>query len=333
MKYVKQKLFRYLGRYFIVIATGALFFFFGSFLCLILINPAANELRMSSREASTPTANGKISTFLTVLIITGPNYYESRDTIRDTWLQLAAKLDICWFFVIGTKSLDDAAKALLHSEQSEKQDLLLLPNIEDSYLSLPMKLLHSLAWVEKNVATKFVLKVDDDSFVRLDALVKELQEKYVNDTRLYWGFFDGRATPKRRGKWNEDNWFMCDRYLPYALGGGYVIGADLAYFVGKNVQYLQCYNSEDVSLGAWLAPVMATRVHDPRFDTEYKSRGCFNAYVITHKQSSAEMREKYHELKTKNRLCSKQYRTRYSYVYNWNVAPSQCCYRNNTKVP
>lgn len=45
--------------------------------------------------------------------------------------------------------------------------------------------------------------------------------------------------------------------------------------------------NEDVSVGIWLAPLRIERRHDRRFDTEWRSRGCLNHYVITHKQRCA----------------------------------------------
>lgn len=44
------------------------------------------------------------------------------------------------------------------------------------------------------------------------------------------------------------------------------------------------FRNEDVSVGAWLAGLDVRYVHDPRFDTEFRSRGCNNQYIITHKQ-------------------------------------------------
>lgn len=37
-------------------------------------------------------------------------------------------------------------------------------------------------------------------------------------------------------------------------------------------------------------------VHDPRFDTEWVSRGCNNEYLITHKKSPAEMEILYNNM-------------------------------------
>ena len=62
----------------------------------------------------------------------------------------------------------------------------------------------------------YLLKVDDDSFVRLGALLNALKD-IEQHPLLYWGFLDGRAKPMRGGKWSESEWRLCDRYLPYQV--------------------------------------------------------------------------------------------------------------------
>jgi hypothetical protein len=39
-------------------------------------------------------------------------------------------------------------------------------------------------------------------------------------------------------------WYLCDKYLPYALGGGYILGNDLVAYVAANANRLERYNSE-----------------------------------------------------------------------------------------
>jgi galactosylxylosylprotein 3-beta-galactosyltransferase len=56
---------------------------------------------------------------------------------------------------------------------------------------------------------------------------------------LYWGYFDGRARAFSKGKWQEKDWFLCDTYLPYALGGGYVISESIVSFLAKNADFLR----------------------------------------------------------------------------------------------
>ena len=120
---------------------------------------------------------------------------------------------------------------------------------------------------------------------------------------------------------------MCDRYLPYALGGGYVVSADLVHKVSLMSDTLRLYNNEDTSLGVWLSPFKAELRHDSRFDTEFKSRGCRNNYLISHKQTLQDMRKKHEHLNSKGALCEKEFLVRKSYEYNWNVEPSKCCER------
>ncbi|KAK6175523.1 hypothetical protein SNE40_013971 [Patella caerulea] len=274
----------------------------------------------------------EFSAKLVVIIISGPNNTRQRDIIRETWLNDSSiKSHIIWRFVIGVANMPKELRKYLDRESFIRHDLLLLEDHEESYQSLANKVLQSFSWVDHHVNFEFVLKVDDDSFVRLDKMINELKSKPKE--HLYWGFFDGRAHVKKRGKWSEPDWILCDRYLPYALGGGYVISSDLVHFIVSNGPILKKFNSEDVSVGAWLGPLDIQRIHDPRFDTEYVSRGCQNVYIITHKKSIIDMRELHKNLKTTGKLCSKERLIRKSYVYNWNVLPTGCCIRNNTQIP
>ncbi|KAM4704512.1 beta-1,3-galactosyltransferase 6 isoform 2-T2 [Rhinophrynus dorsalis] len=220
------------------------------------------------------------SAFLAVLIASGPKYTERRSIIRSTWLSSAAsrgeKGEVWGRFVIGTAGLGEEETASLEMEQRRHGDLLLLPELRDSYENLTAKLLLMYVWLDRHVDYKFVLKADDDTFARLDVLMEELKAK--EPRRLYWGFFSGRGRVKSGGKWKESAWVLCDYYLPYALGGGYVLSWDLVRYLSLSREFLAQWQSEDVSLGAWLAPLDVKRVHDPRFDTEYKSRGCNNKY-------------------------------------------------------
>ncbi|XP_038076328.1 beta-1,3-galactosyltransferase 6-like [Patiria miniata] len=272
-----------------------------------------------------PKASQKeLSAFLVVLIMSGPQMVERRYTIRDTWLQNHGG-DILPRFVIGTAGLSSSDMETLESEQKQFHDMLFLPELKDSFSVLTSKLLQMLAWLDHTVDFQYLLKVDDDTFVRLDPLVQELATK--SRVRLYWGFFDGRAHVHKSGKYKETDWVLCDRYIPFAVGGGYVLSSDLVHFVAENAPLLKKYHAEDVSLGSWLAPIDVRREHDPRFDTEYKSRGCRNSYLITHKQSVQNMRGKYLQLQTIGQMCANEQQIRLSYMYNWDKPPTECCER------
>ncbi|XP_061197748.1 metabotropic glutamate receptor-like [Saccostrea echinata] len=224
-----------------------------------------------------------------VLVMSAPDNLMGRDTIRETWARDLPKTTLLRF-VIGTGSLSAQQHSNTHRENFIHSDLLLLKSVNDSYETLTLKLLESFKWLDRHVEFTHLIKADEDSFVRVDRLAYELQKKPKE--RFYWGFFDGRAHVKKAGKWAEKEWILCDRYLPYALGGGYVLSADLVHYVSSNSKYLKLFNSEDVSLGAWLGPLDIKRSHDARFDTEYKSRESQLTVVGAHGNYSWPERDK-----------------------------------------
>ena len=195
-----------------------------------------------------------ISTFLFILILTSPNGKDRRTAMRETWLSNIETLDspVVAKFIIGVKELTSELMKNLEDENNIYRDILFLPDLKDAYKELPSKVLQTFKWIDQNVTSSYILKVDDDSFVQLDLIISELKSTY-SARRLYWGFFRGDAHVKFTGPWAEKNWHLCDRYLPYAQGGGYILSSDLVNFIARNADLLQKFNSEDVSVGKWYA--------------------------------------------------------------------------------
>ncbi|KAK9721672.1 Galactosyltransferase [Popillia japonica] len=304
-----------------------------------------------------------------IVILSAPKNLNRRIAIRSTWLKLADNTQkhnsniriIKHYFVIGTLGLSNSQLAILKTEQIEYNDLLNLP-IYDSYSNLTEKVIKSFSWLTDQLDVgldfKFILKCDDDSFVRLDNFIRELShleiiylKSYINDSYtidhsssymtvnyqmnkfgpnisrgLYWGYFSGNARIKTKGKWKETEWILCDYYTPYALGGGYVLSKDLVIYLGRNADYLRYYNSEDISVGAWLSVVNnLVRIHDVRFDTQWIPRGCQNFFLISHNLSILKMEELYKNILHSGNLCKEEFLEYSHYLYNWSVPPSKCC--------
>ena len=263
-----------------------------------------------------------------ILIPSSSENVERRKAIRETWLHnIQRKLpDVGYRFVIANTN-DQSLQKQVEKEQQLHQDVIRLENILENFNMLTYKVTESFKWVNKNIETDFVLKCDDDSFVVLESLLETIKEERLQHSKLYWGYFRGRASVKQSGKWAEHEWNLCDNYLPFAFGGGYILSSDLVHYIVTNLDYLKQYKNEDVTIGAWLSTLAITRKHDNRFNTEYKSRGCSNTYLITHKETPDSMREKHeHFMKTGN-ICSKEFNIIPGYIYNWNVLPSLCCHR------
>lgn len=256
--------------------------------CMLTVNliPIDRTCRIESNDKEYNIMNdSKLKTpELIVLILSAPENFSKRNTIRETWLKLKSRAHLIdgdyvnfkHFFVIGGLGLNVDRNRVVNNEQLKYGDVLILP-LYDSYKNLTQKVLKSFEWLqgqyEFGVDFKYVLKCDDDSFVRIDSLIHELAQieliylktdfedlKLINDDTspylrvnwqinnlilkdeslsLYWGYFNGNAKIKSSGKWKENSWIVCDNYLPYALGGGYILSRRLVSFLAQNAEYLR----------------------------------------------------------------------------------------------
>lgn len=223
---------------------------------------------------------------LIVLILSAPKNVDLRNTVRKTWLKLhnydnkieqRVKFKMKHYFVVGTLGLHTDEMSRISAEQSTHNDILLLP-IYDSYTNLTNKVRKSFEWLNEQydygLTFKYVLKCDDDTFIRLDNLLSELQSVELfylkadlkhtldlvkdesspfirinvqtndkttsrNNLQLYWGYFSGSARIKANGKYKEAEWMLCDRYVPYALGGGYILSKNLVSVIARNSDTLR----------------------------------------------------------------------------------------------
>lgn len=263
---------------------------------------------------------------LLIMIVSAPPNIKARRAIRQTWLTTQQR-EIQGRFVIGVGGLSPSNKQELEKELRDNGDLILL-DIEDTYERLTFKVLKMIEHAyNHSPGSRFLMKCDDDTFVNTPLLAQEIVESAYSQPRVYWGFFDGRAPVQKKGKWSEVSYQICDRYVPYALGGGYIISWKVVEFLARSADDLKLFKNEDVSLGAWLAGIQVERIHDERFDTEWKSRGCANNMLVRQNTSPEEMRMFWDRLLAGKELCRREFVTRHSYAYNWTVPPSQCCKR------
>lgn len=247
-------------------------------------------------------------------------------------------VNILHYFAIGSENLQDLELNKIKKEHAKYNDLLLLDNLSDSYANLTLKLLKTLEAVDNMQSFEYLLKTDDDTYVKLDYLVEDLYEYDKSIRRkqstsssikpeLYWGYFNGRANVKSHGQWKELNFNLCERYLPYALGGGYVISKNLVHFIAQNHRSLSRYVSEDISMGVWLSTLRNVyRKHDPRFDTAYMPRKCQNYHIVLHKRPTEIMSDLYRGFLCTFKQANDTHLHRPAeYFYDWSRTQTQCC--------
>lgn len=313
----------------VVLIVSVLFLLFVVYSLVPHSRPAISSSEVVLSKKDSPE-DAKPAAHLIILVLSVSTKSVTRNVIRKTWLS-EENPRIKHFFIIGSKEISSSVLKDVLDESELHNDIMFLESIPENYKSLSENVLAAFKKLHSSYKFNFVLKCDDDSFVQVPNLVEALTKQ--PQQRLYWGFFKGGSHVFRQGKWKEPGWFLCDTYLPYALGGGYILSYDLVEYLVSSSPLLQHYNSEDVSVGLWLSPLKINRVHDYRFDTEFKSRGCFNQYLITHKQSVDDMREKKNNLDSIGKLCETEVRVRYSYNYNWTVPVSKCCKTFDSNLP
>ena len=102
-----------------------------------------------------------LQAFLVVAVISAPRNAERRRAIRETWLNLERHLrtEVIHFFVVGRKGLHSEILESLEAESAENKDVLLLPNVEDSFDQLTAKVLATFVQLHKSVDFRYLLKV------------------------------------------------------------------------------------------------------------------------------------------------------------------------------
>ncbi len=230
-------------------------------------------------------------------------------------------------FVLGGADLPPNVIGQLQDESERYNDIILLPSNPDNALKLTQRTIESFKISIEKFSFAYMLKCDEDTYADVPRLATELQQRQNNFTEklipLYWGELL-TWNIYEDGLYGEKKYSVCDRYLPYALGGGYILSRNLVELLVNLSPFLRGYVSEDVSVGTWLAPFNIEYRHDMRFDTGALSRGCKSLYLVTHKVDVDHM-YKYHTVyKSEGRFCMSRNRNfgvpGHNYV--WTKLPS-----------
>jgi hypothetical protein len=125
---------------------------------------------------------------LVIGILSAPNNFERRDAVRSTWIKLLEPLthSIHYKFLIGTFSDTSNWERKIQQEQEHYGDIVRLSVTED-YSKLLQKTLAVFKWATDSMEFDYLLKLDDDSFLRPELLLTELQQ-YNKKEQLYLGF-------------------------------------------------------------------------------------------------------------------------------------------------
>nr|BAJ98514.1 predicted protein [Hordeum vulgare subsp. vulgare] len=161
----------------------------------------------------------------------------------------------------------------------------------DSYDLVVLKTVAICEYGVRAVSAKYIMKCDDDTFVRLEAVMAEVKN-IPNGKSLYIGNMNYRHNPLRIGKWavTYEEWPEED-YPTYANGPGYVISADIADSIVSEFtdHKLRLFKMEDVSMGMWVERFNKTRPVEYVHSVKFCQFGCIDDYYTAHYQSPRQM--------------------------------------------
>ncbi|RLN30384.1 hypothetical protein C2845_PM05G01790 [Panicum miliaceum] len=246
-------------------------------------------LEMSERWKARPVPEEPIQLFVGILSAT--NHFAERMAIRKTWMQFPAiQLGnvVARFFV--ALSHRNEINAALKKEAEYFGDIVILPFI-DRYELVVLKTVAICQYGVQNVTADYIMKCDDDTFVRLDIVLQQITT-YNRTLPLYLGNLNLLHRPLRRGKWavTYEEWPEAV-YPPYANGPGYVLSIDIARDIASRHanHSLRLFKMEDVSMGMWVEDYNATAPVEYVHSWRFCQFGCVDNYFTAHYQSPRQM--------------------------------------------
>ncbi|XP_047166257.1 hydroxyproline O-galactosyltransferase GALT3 isoform X1 [Vigna umbellata] len=217
------------------------------------------------------------------------NNFERRMALRRSWMQYEAVRsgEVAVRFFIGLHK-NNRVNFELWTEAQAYGDIQLMPFV-DYYSLISLKTIAICIMGTKIIPSKYIMKTDDDAFVRIDEVLSSLKEKPSKG--LLYGLISSKSSPQRDegSKWyiSEEEW-PHDTYPLWAHGPGYVISRDIAKFVvnGHQERKLQLFKLEDVAMGIWIEQ-FANGGKEVRYmnDERFYNAGCESNYVLAHYQS------------------------------------------------
>lgn len=188
-------------------------------------------------SAATTTAQPEFR--LLVGVLTTPKRYERRGIVRLAYalqppVPAYAQVDVRFVFC----GVDDPVdRVLVALEVARHGDILVLNCTENMNHGKTHQYFSSVPRVFADAPYDYVMKTDDDTYLRVAAMADELRPKPRDDVYLGYGFAVG------------------DDPMQFMHGMGYVVSWDVASWVSTNEEILRhndTHGPEDLLFGKWL---------------------------------------------------------------------------------
>ncbi|CAN1147264.1 Hydroxyproline O-galactosyltransferase GALT3 [Linum perenne] len=250
--------------------------------------PEDHDLVADIEHLKAPPSSTKRLIMLVGVFSTGNNF-QRRMALRKTWMQYevvrSGKVAVRFFIGLNKNT---QVNFELWKEAQAYGDIQLMPFV-DYYSLISLKTIAICIMGTKILPAKYIMKTDDDAFIRIDEVLTSLKEKQLKG--LLYGLISFDSAPHRDkdSKWyiSEEEWAH-PAYPPWAHGPGYVISRDVAKFIvqGHQQRDLQLFKLEDVAMGIWIDK-LKQKGEEVNYasDDRFHNAGCEPNYVLAHYQS------------------------------------------------
>ncbi|KAM5570619.1 hydroxyproline O-galactosyltransferase GALT6 [Rosa sericea] len=247
------------------------------------------HLEMSPTWRAPPLPDGEIELFIGIL--SAGNHFAERMAVRKSWMQhnliKSSKVVARFFVALHSKK---EVNVELKKEAEFFGDIVIVPYM-DNYDLVVLKTVAICEYGVRTMSAKYIMKCDDDTFVRVDAVIIEAS-RVPKGRSLYVGNINYYHKPLRYGKWavTYEEWPEED-YPPYANGPGYILSSDIAKFIISEFESrkLRLFKMEDVSMGMWVEKFNSSKPVEYMHSLKFCQFGCIEDYFTAHYQSPRQM--------------------------------------------
>ncbi|OWM90456.1 hydroxyproline O-galactosyltransferase GALT6-like [Punica granatum] len=247
------------------------------------------HLDLSTRWQAPPLPDQPIEMFIGIL--SAGNHFAERMAVRKSWMQhkLIRSSNVVARFFVALHARKEV-NVELKKEAEFFGDIVIVPYM-DNYDLVVLKTVAICEYGVRTTLAKYIMKCDDDTFVRVDAVLDEAKKVPVGSS-LYIGNINYYHKPLRYGKWavTYEEWPE-EEYPPYANGPGYILSSDIARFIVSEFERLKLrlFKMEDVSVGMWVEKFNSSKPVEYIHSYKYCQFGCIKDYYTAHYQSPRQM--------------------------------------------
>lgn len=188
--------------------------------------------------------------FLLILVSSSPDNGERRRNIRKTWgVDYAIKPRWKTIFLVAQPRVQRDLNSRLAKEDATFGDLVRANFFED-YWNQTLKIQMGFEWAHRYCKFSFLLKMDDDVFVNMKALLSLLNKPSTPRKTFFMGNHYKNPNVHRDGKWKVTfEEYSQPTYPSFCPGLGYVLSADVVAIFVNLLHVVPAFRLDDVYVG------------------------------------------------------------------------------------